>query len=390
MIGTDLVSLGHAAACGRWAQMCGPADLFSSPPWLAVEREGVGPWVPRANGCLVHADGKTILAGLTVQQFDLDVDDETVRLDKMFPADSIVLTHPAHELAEAMQPSLMCGTWFNSTVLTAPALPADQTAQARRELIDAAVDLGRDWQAAAVFFPFVNAADTGLRSTLQDAGFIEFAAPDRHVFDCGHSNYDEFVTSLRSRRRTRLRKEIANIERSGLQTGHTSMTDSIVGHIALLAHRLEEKYEQRSTHEQMKTWFSAIARHTDAIVFTAAKVDGPPVAMSMWIRHQDRLYGFHAGFDYEHCHGLPLYSLVGYHLPMRFACAHPDISVLEYGVGSDEAKLLRGTTALPQVLCVKPLSPRSRQILSTAVAKTNHSTVAGDCELSTITREPGR
>ncbi|MGH3844702.1 MAG: GNAT family N-acetyltransferase [Pseudonocardiaceae bacterium] len=369
MTATDLLSLDQAAACGQWARMCGPADLFCTPQWLAVEREAVGPWVPRVNGCLIRADEETILAGLTVQQFDLDVDDETVRLDKMFPPESAVLAYPAHEVAEAVQPSVMCGTWFNSTVLTAPGLLAERATRARRDLLAAAVDLSCEWQGVAMFFPFVDAADTGLRDALRDAGFIEFAAPARHVFDCDYTDYAEFVDSLRSRRRTRLRKEIADIERSGLRTELITINESTVDRVAWLAHQLEDKHGQRSTYDQIGAWFSAIARHTETIVFTAARTDGPPVAMSMWIHYQDRLYGFHAGFDYEHCQGLPMYSLVGYHLPMRFGCARPDISVLEYGVSSDQAKLLRGTKALPQVLCVKPLSPKARRILCSGVGE---------------------
>ncbi|MBM7084777.1 GNAT family N-acetyltransferase [Micromonospora humidisoli] len=368
MTGVRLLRLDEAAAMTAWAELCGPADLFNAPAWLAVEREAVGPWVPRANGCLVRAEGETVLAGVTVQQFGLDVDDETVRLDKMFPADSPVLGHPAEVLAGALQPSLMCGTWFNSSILTPPHAPAGRTDRARQELVDAVVDLADDWGSAAVFFPFVDAADTGLRRTLREAGFVEFAAPARHIFECGHGDYDEFVASLPSRKRNRLRREFAAVERAGVRTAVEPLDATTVDHAARLAHLLEQKYGQCSSYEQFQAWFDAIARHTEALVFTAARDAGPPVAMSMWIHHQGRLYGFHAGFDYERCQGLPMYSLVGYHLPMRYGFADAGTSVLEYGVGSDEAKRLRGTTALPQVLCVKALSRRARLVLDDATA----------------------
>jgi hypothetical protein len=53
---------------------------------------------------------------------------------------------------------------------------------------------------------------------------------------------------------------------------------------------------------------------------------------------------------------------------MAFGCAHPDIAVLEYGVSSDQAKLLRGTTARSQVLCVRPLSAQAHRVLGAAGA----------------------
>lgn len=362
MTGVRFLTLGEAVASTQWAQLCGPVDLFCTPEWLAVEQSRCGPWVPRTHGCLAYVEDDRILAGVTLQQFDATVDDETVRLDKMFTEDSGVGLLSGPQLAQALQPSLMCGGWFNSKVLTLPGIwPGAVTA--RRDLVSAAVATAHGWNSAAVFFPYVDAADTALRSVLRDAGFLEFPAPARHVFECDHPSYDDYLASLRSRRRTRLRKELRAAEESGLSTGHTALDHSTVERVAWLAHRLERKYGQVSTQEQLTEWFSEIARHTEGIVFTAAHGDGPVVGMSMWIRQQDRLYGFHAGFDYEQSGGLPLYSLVGYHLPMQYGCSRSDVAALEYGISADEAKLLRGTSALPQVLCVRPQSPRARAVL---------------------------
>lgn len=343
----DLLTLDQAAAHPRWSAMCGPGDLFCTPRWFAVERERVGPWVPRQAGCVARFAEGRLLAGTPVQLFDDTVDDETVRLDKMLPGT------PA---AAALPQALMCGTWFNSSVLVSGELSAAAAADARADVVAAAVALGQEWAATAVFFPFLDAADTALRATLRDTGFIEFPAPDRHVFDCDHPSYDAYVAALRSKHRNRLRKELATVDSAGLRTGAVTVDDANVEHVAWLAHQLEGKYDQQSTVDQMADWFAAIARHTETTAYVAGPPGEPPIAMSMWVTHQDRRYGFHAGFDYQRAQGLPLYSLVGYHLPIRDACDRDDITVLEYGVGSDQAKLLRGTTALPQVLCVRPLT----------------------------------
>jgi hypothetical protein len=348
--GVRVWSLPTAADRPDWAALCGPGDLFCTPDWLAVEQAAVGPWVPRRAACLALDSPDGVLAGCPVQLFDLAVDDETVRLDKMLapPAD------PA-----AVQPSLLCGTWFNSSVLTAPGRSAAAAASARGAVVAAAEELARSWGAATVFFPFLDAAATDLRAELGRAGFREFPAPARHVFDSRHEGYDSWVASLRSRRRTRLRREQADVQRAGLRTATVAVDDAGVEQLARLAHSLERKYEQTATVAEMAAWFTEIARRTEAIAFVVRPPEpaaADPIAMTLWLRHQDALYGFHAGFDYTRAHGLPLYSLAGYHLPMRHACADPTINTLEYGVSSDEAKLLRGTTALPQVLAVKPLT----------------------------------
>ncbi|WP_211588586.1 GNAT family N-acetyltransferase [Allorhizocola rhizosphaerae] len=355
------LGLAQAGADPRWEAMCGPGDLFCTGRWLAVEREAVGPWVPRARSCLAAFDGPEIAAGVVVQQFDRDADDETVRLDKMLPAEVLARWD---DPVSAVQPSLMCGTWFNSTVLTAPGLAGSQREKVRRELVDAVVERGRQWGCATVFFPFLDADDVQLREALRDAGFAEFPAPARHIFNCDFPNYESFVASLRSHKRHRLRRESAAVRAAGISTACQALDGSTVETAARLAHLLERKYDQRSTFDEMAAWFEAIARHTDTVVFTASRGTGPPIAMSMWIHHEDRMYGFHAGFDYEQCQGLPMYSLAGFHLPIEYGCSHPGIRALEYGCSSDQAKLIRGTTGMAQVLCVKPLTALAQPLLN--------------------------
>ncbi|MGP3923512.1 GNAT family N-acetyltransferase [Streptomyces sp. 8N616] len=357
-----LLSLATAGELTPWADLCGSADLFCTPQWLAVERDASGPWVPAANACLVAGDGDRLTAGVTLQQFDLTVDDDTCRVDKMVRAlpEADGLTDA--ELAGALLPSLMCGGWFNSTVLTAPGTPVEAAATARRELIARAISTGQEWGSASVFFPYVNAADSGLRSDLREAGFLELPAPARHIFDCDHPSHDAYLAALPSRRRVRIRKELRQFEQAGVTTDHTPLDDSNVERIAALAHNLERKYGQLSSPEQLTSWFTAIAKNLRASVFTA-ELGGQVFAMTMWLHHENRLYGFHAGFDYEIGRGLPMYSVVGYHLPIAYACSSPETTVLEYGISADEAKLLRGTEAMPQVLSLKPLSDRAKAAL---------------------------
>ncbi|MCE7082639.1 GNAT family N-acetyltransferase [Streptomyces sp. ST2-7A] len=119
-------------------------------------------------------------------------------------------------------------------------------------------------------------------------------------------------------------------------------------------------YGRSASSRQFTEWFAAIFTHLTTSVFTAS-LNGEMVAMPLWPHHENRLHGFHAGFDYEVGGGLPPYSLVGYHLPIAYGCPPPGINVLEYGISADETKRLRGTPALPQLLYVKPLTPDARE-----------------------------
>ncbi|GGN13691.1 hypothetical protein GCM10011609_62840 [Lentzea pudingi] len=343
------LSLAEAAASPAWASLCGPADLFCTPAWLEVERAGVGPWVPREAACLTWSDADGIAAGTTAQVFNGSVTDDTVRLDLMLPA------------PVTLDRALLCGTWFNSSVLHDP---VRAPAHARLEVAEAAVAFGASRDVDAVYFPYVDAADTDLRKALAELGFLEFPAPDRHVFPTHYADYDEFLGSLRSHRRTRLRKELSVVASANLTTAATVVDDSNVEQLSLLAHLLERKYEQQSTLDELTGWFAEIARRIEVVAFTAAPAGEDPFGMSLWLRHHDLLYGFHAGFDYSRAGGLPLYTLVGYHLPIQHACADPGLSALEYGISSDDAKRLRGTTALPQVLAVRGMTDSVTSALS--------------------------
>lgn len=360
--GTRALTLPDAAGRTEWSELCGPEDLFCTPAWLAVELDRSGPWVPTGSACLARTDDTgRITAGLTLQQFDRTVDDVTVRVDKMLLNLPDYAGHDAHALANALMPSLMCGGWFNSRVLTADPTPPGPDAAAHRELIAQAVATARQQGSACAFFPYVNAEENALCSALEEAGFLRLPGPARHIFDCDSPSYADYLATLPSRRRVRIRGELRKFEQAGAVTSHQQLDDSNIERIAHLAWRLEHRYDQKTTPGQLTSWFAAIARHIPTTVFTA-RLDGHDFAMSMWLHHQGRMYGFHAGFDYELGAALPMYSVLGYHLPIAYGCDDPSVTVLEYGISTDRAKLLRGTRAMPQYLYVKPLTERAAQV----------------------------
>ena len=360
----QLLSLTEAQQSQHWAGLCGSADLFAHPTWLAIERTGSGPWVPSGSGCLALTEGGRMSAGVTLQQFDATVGDVIVRADKMMHS------HPAwsglaqEELEDALLPSLMCGGWFNSRILDAPGAPQDEARTARRALIDESIAVGRRWGSASIVYPYLDTARKELRADLREAGFVEIPAPNRHVFHSDYASYDDYFDHvLRKKARNQIRRELKRFDEAGVKTAHELMDGSNVEKLAQLAHNLELKYGQKSTFEQMAGWFSAIAQHTRTSVFTA-ELDGRLFAMSMWVHYAGRMYGFHCGFDYEVGERLHTYSVVVYRLPIAFACSDPDTQHLEYGVGGDHAKLTRGTEAIPQVLSVKPLTSRAEAVIA--------------------------
>lgn len=359
-----LLSLTDTERLHSWVELCGSADLFASHKWLAVERAECGPWIPTASGCLARMENQQLTAGVTLQKFDSSVDDVIIRVDKMLHSHPAWNELPGEQMADALLPSLMCGGWFNSRILEARTLSAGQGSAARREMIAEIVAVARKWGCASISFPYLDARNTELRADLRQADFSEIPGPNRHVFHSDYSSYAEYFGSqLRAKRRAAIKNELKKFNQPGVRTSHDPLDDSNVERIAELAHRLELKHDQVSTYEQIASWFSAIARNTRTTVFTAA-LEGRVFGMSMWVHHQDSMYSFHAGFDYDISRRLPAYSVVVYRLPIAFACSDRQTKYLEYGVGGDQAKLSRGCQAVPGVLCVKPLSPTAEAVVA--------------------------
>jgi hypothetical protein len=353
-----LLSPAEAAESAAWSGLCGPADLFCTAAWLAVEMERVGPWITAEHACLLHPDN----AGLMVQKFDRSVTDITCRVDKMLAAH--LTGASAADLETALMPSAMCGGWFNSRVLA-----TERSGAARRELVDQAEEVARGWAAESIFFPYVSAEETELRAVLEEAGYARAPALARHVLSCDYPSYDDYLSALPSRRRVRIRKELRAFAEAGVVTRAQPLDEGNVRTVAELADKLELKYGQEIDPERTLLWFTAIAKNVPTTVFTA-ELDGRTFAMSMWLHHGGRMYGFHAGFDYQVGDHLPMYSVVAFHLPIAQGCADPGIDMLEYGISTDQAKLLRGTTAIPQHLYVKSLNHRVPWVSAALAAST--------------------
>ena len=342
MTDIELLSIADAAKSSGWAGLCGSADLFTTGKWLAVEGSRSGPWVPADRGCLISSDGQRLIGGVTLQKFDRSVDDVIIRVDKMLKSHPAWSTLPPEELEEGLLPSLMCGGWFNSRILGAP---GEQAGAARRDLIAAIITAGLQWESASVAFPYVDAMSIDLRADLQATGFVEIPAPNRFIFSSDYTSYEEYYSNvITAHSRHRIRTDLKKFYQDGVQVSHDPVDDSNVEQIAGLAHNLELKYGQTSTYNQIAAWFSVIAKNTQSTVFTAKSGDRL-FAMSMWIHHEDRMYGFHCGFGQGLSRGLHAYSVVVYRIPIEFACSDPGIRYLEYGIGGDQAKLWRGAKA---------------------------------------------
>lgn len=350
----------HDLTDGGWDDLVGPSDLFASRAWFGVESARVGPWVPRADGCLVLGSRRRPDAALTLQLFDAEtVDDVTVRVDKMLARNCEGL------VGSALQPSVLCGGWFNSTVLRAPRLSPSDGARACADLAAAAVEFARSVQAASVFFPYLDVCDDVLCDALNRLGFGFVETQGRHVLEIGNGTHAEYLTTLPSRKRRRIRREWGAVDAAGLTVQHHVFTPELGERAAHLAWMLEAKYGQTSSPDMLRQWFEAIAERHHVDVFVATRHDRT-VAVSLWIRHQTRMYGFHAGFDPTASAGFPLYSVIGFHAPIAFAHDTPGVTGLEYGVSSDEAKRIRGTTRHRQDLAVLPLDPRAADALEIA------------------------
>ncbi|MFD5146105.1 peptidogalycan biosysnthesis protein [Streptomyces sp. NPDC058401] len=357
-----------------WSGLVTDEDLFTSPEWLRIEEEPVGPWHSKDRAYLAAVGPRGAEAGLIALLFDESVTEPLCRTDLYVAGLDPALDQDA--LSRDLLPCVMAGGWFNSRVLLAPGLSGGARRQAVESLVAAAEDFAADSSAGSIAFSCVGAQQHELRSVLTDAGYLALPTGPRHVMSVGWDEYAGYLGSLRSRQRLRVRKEHQRILDSDVSTRVERMDGSNVADVARLARAVEGKYEMDATSDQLEEWFRAIAAAPIPNVLFTADRKGARCASTLWLSRGRHLYGFHSGADYELSDGLPTYFETAYRMPMDYACASAgSIGVLEYGVDSDRAKLNRGSTALDQYVYLKATSPEVQRRLEAGL--TRSSTVTG-------------
>ncbi len=182
----------------------------------------------------------------------------------------------------ATGPRLCCSPGIDRTAAWGMALQAVQ--QLARE---------RDISSWHVLFP-----EPEVSADLVRAGLHQRSASQFHWFNRGYNDFDDFLSTLTSRKRKSLRRERRRVEEQGLQL-QTLVGDQIRERDWEQFHRFYQlTYAKRSGHGGYLTrefFTRAAARLGDQVIMVLARLGPQPVAGALYFRSSDTLYGRYWG-----------------------------------------------------------------------------------------------
>lgn len=218
-------------------------------------------------------------------------------------------------------------------------------------LVEAFGDLSREWGCRSTAFLYVDeAARPALAEALRQAGYAPAALAARARLPVRWESFDEYLGSLRSRRRARVRRETAAFAASGLQTDAVSGA-AFAGQIEELAPllaNLQRKYGHGDLAGARATLAWADSSFRDVARLVVVR-DGPePVAFSLLFEVGDTFYAYLNGQTYDR-RARESYAFfeASYYERVRLALRTPGIVQIDYGTEAYEAKVRRGCELQP-------------------------------------------
>ncbi|MCQ4041304.1 GNAT family N-acetyltransferase [Streptantibioticus rubrisoli] len=209
-------------------------------------------------------------------------------------------------------------------------------------LADAAAELGCR-SSALLYVPEPAAAEVDRAAT--GAGYTAALLGAEGVAQLTASSWEEYLAGLSSRRRTRLRKELKEYERSGFRTvirrGPEAIDDEVVA--LQVAHRA--KYGLPGGDERVRRDFDGIrAELGESCLVLGAEWDGELLGFVLFLRTDEALFARTAGFAPQ---AQGCYLALTYHEAARFA-VEGGIRRIHYGMAAYEAKFARGCELQPR------------------------------------------
>ena len=347
--------------------MAAGRDLYQSTPWLrslqASHREPT-------TYIMAGDPGAGVEGGLACHLLDDATHDTFCRIDRAL----LNLTRELHvdlrsDLTHLL-PNLLCGGWalMNSRALTRKGLGPAKYEQILSASIAEAIALAHESSASTMWFPFVDARDRVLRSSLIEAGFIELPAPARYLLDVRWDSFDDYVRAQDRRGRSSIRSDRRKLTAGNVLFRFSTLTPDVVPRLVDFALATAIKYESRITREAIERRLRTSASNPQLpALLLSAERDGRLIAFGVDYRWKDHLYAGMVGFDYDAQGRLPLYFGQIY-AEVEYAIAH-GIDVIDYSLGSGATKQSRGCREIVQRAYVKPLHEESQETLRLLAAR---------------------
>jgi len=225
------------------------------------------------------------------------------------------------------------------TPATGPRLlthPEFDAVELRQALMNAALDYAKSIQVSSLHYLFTTETET---NELEQSGLLRRSGCQFHWQNNDYNNFDDFLSTLSSKKRKQIRKERRDVVGAGLEIELLHGRDTLAEHWEVFHRFYVSTFSRKSGYATLsKAFFQGIAKTMpDQTILVLAKHQGEYVAGTFNLLGGDTLYGRHwgcsqsfSGLHFELCY----YQLIEY-------CIQHGIKRFEAGA-QGEHKLSRG------------------------------------------------
>ncbi|MFH7339670.1 GNAT family N-acetyltransferase [Streptomyces sp. MB22_4] len=199
----------------------------------------------------------------------------------------------------------------------------------------------------SIAFEYLAPEAAVLTDALRAAGWpvVEFAARcDLHVT---WSDFDGYMDTLSSRRRVRVRRELRALDEAGVRVATRALRDEEPELVDLRC-QLVVKYGGTADHAKEASMIRRLRScfGDDEITVVTAERGGKTLGFGVFVQDGETWMPTLAGADYTDPHSRLTYFATLFYKPIELA-PERGIRIIPYGLGSWQAKQLRGCVAAP-------------------------------------------
>jgi CelD/BcsL family acetyltransferase involved in cellulose biosynthesis len=257
--------------------------------------------------------------------------------------------------AASVLPSLLLGGRHmgNSTMLVAQDAPAG-TAEL---LLRTADDLAERLEARSTSAVFVADSDEPFIALLRKSGYVPFGVNRYSSLQLAEGGFEAWIASFAKKKRWKIRDERRRITEAGFRSRVLRLSDVDLTRLGLLETELLQKYGHVWKPEfSVETFERIVSVFGDDAMVSVVERDSEIAGFVILLRRAGRWSARQVGFDYEMQGHLPLYFETLFYGPIEAA---PSLGIqrIDFGLGSEEAKVSRGCFAETQRTWVKADRP---------------------------------
>ncbi len=209
----------------------------------------------------------------------------------------------------------------------------------------------RSWAAtqriASLAFLYISAKGNVLPGVLRDAGAAVIPLTDYCHMDVSWLDFAGYLETLQAKRRVTTRRELRALAERGVELAEGKL-DVNDAELLRLRCKLVTKYSGKCDIERERQLFERVAASfaPSEICVTTARKEGKLLGFSLLLQDKEEWTAFLTGADYDDPGFRLSYFATMFYLPVALA-PERGIRKINYGIGSWEAKRLRGCACTP-------------------------------------------